>query len=55
MNDRRTLSMSQAARQYGIGRDRIRAAIRSGTLPARRIGRAVKVSAKYAEALWGVA
>lgn len=53
--DRRVISMSEAARRYGIGRDRIRAAIRSGSLPWKKVGRAVKVSTKYADALWGAA
>ena len=51
--DARTLTMSACARAYGIGRDRIRADVRAKRLPARVIGRAVKVSAKYAEILYG--
>jgi len=35
----RALTARAVAREYGISRDRVRAAIRSGDLPAARLGR----------------
>lgn len=52
---RLTITMSEVSRRYGIARDTVRDAMKSGRLPWKPRGRAKVVSAKRADEIWGVA